>query len=71
MAGMMTRQHPEHKPLFYVCVESAEKAVEEAEGLGATVIVPRTPVKGMGWYAVLMDPQKNPFGLWQEDAKAA
>ncbi|HTY21513.1 MAG TPA: VOC family protein, partial [Desulfomonilaceae bacterium] len=71
MAGMMTRQHPEQKPLFYVCVDSAEKAVEEAEGLGATVIVPRTPVRGYGWFAVLMDPQNNPFGLWQEDAKAA
>jgi predicted enzyme related to lactoylglutathione lyase len=33
--------------------------------------VPRTAVKGMGWYAVALDPQNNLFGLWQMDESAA
>jgi predicted enzyme related to lactoylglutathione lyase len=24
----------------------------------------------MGWYAILADPQGNPFALWQPDAAA-
>lgn len=68
---MMARQDPRQTPTFYVCVESVEAALDRAKDEGATVIVPRTAVKGMGWYAVALDPQKNLFGLWQTDEKAA
>lgn len=70
-AGMMPRQAPGHTPTFYVCVESIEAALDKAMDDGATVIVPKKAVKGMGWYAVALDPQKNLFGLWQADDKAA
>ena len=70
MGGMMTRVSPDQKPTFYVCVDSSKEALEKAEEMGATVIVPRTAVKGMGWYAVMMDPQKNAFGVWESDEKA-
>jgi uncharacterized protein len=69
-AGMMVRQFPDQKTIFYVCVESVEAALTRVKEEGATVIMPRTAVKGMGWYAVVLDPQKNPFGLWQEDESA-
>ncbi len=71
MGGMMARMSPDQKPTFYVCVDSSEEAIRKAKETGATIIVPRTPVKGMGWYAVMMDPQKNPFGVWESDEKAA
>ena len=70
-AGMMARQDPRQTPTFYICVESVEEALSRAKDEGATVIVPRTAVKGMGWYAVALDPQKNLFGLWQMDESAA
>ena len=31
---------------------------------------PKTPVPGMGYFAILSDPQGNPFGLWQTDRQA-
>jgi uncharacterized protein len=71
MGGMMTRVSPDQKPTFYVCVDSSKEALEKAEEMGATVIVPRTAVKGMGWYAVMMDPQNNAFGVWESDEQAA
>lgn len=71
MAGMIARQDPGHTVTFYVCVESIEAALDKSRERGATVVVPRTAVKGMGWYAVAMDPQKNLFGLWEADEKAA
>ncbi len=69
-AGMMPRQDPGQTETFYVCVDSVEEALDRAKVEGATVIVPKSAVKGMGWYAVLLDPQKNLFGLWQSDEKA-
>jgi uncharacterized protein len=68
--GMMERQMPGQSPIFYVNVESVEAHVAKAEKLGAEVMVPISPVPGMGWFAVLMDPQKNPIGLWQDDTSA-
>jgi predicted enzyme related to lactoylglutathione lyase len=70
-AGMMARQAPEHTPTFYVRVESVEAALDKAKDRGATEIVPRSAVKGFGWFAVLLDPQGNLFGLWQADENAA
>ncbi|MBI4964443.1 MAG: VOC family protein [Desulfomonile tiedjei] len=69
--GMLPRQHPQHTPISYVMVESVENAQKTAEGMGAQVLVPRTAVPGMGWFAVLADPQNNAFGLWQDDPSAA
>lgn len=70
-SGMMARQDPGQTPTFYVCVESVEAALDRAKKEGATVIVPKTAVKDMGWYAVALDPQKNLFGLWESDENAA
>jgi uncharacterized protein len=65
MVGMMARQQPEQTPLFYVCVDSIDAALKRAGEQNAAVIVPKTAVEDYGWYAVLMDPQNNPFGLWE------
>ena len=70
-AGMMARQDPRQTPTFYVCVDSVNVALHRVRKEGGTVIVPRTAVKEMGWYAVVLDPQHNLFGLWQSDEKAA
>ena len=54
----------------YISVESLDGALERAQKLGAKVSRGRTPVGGMGWFAILSDPQGNPFALWQGDKKA-
>ena len=54
----------------YVTVESVDAAVERAQGLGAKLHKAKSPVAGMGWYAILSDPQGNPFAVWQSDASA-
>ena len=69
--AIMARQHPQQTPIFYVAVDSIDAALDKAGKLGATVLVPKSPVPAMGWFAVLMDPQKNQFGLWQNDPAAA
>ena len=70
-AGMMPRQEPSQEPTFFICVDSVEAALNRVRDEGGSVIVPRTAAKGIGWYAIVLDPQKNHFGLWQADDKAA
>ena len=54
----------------YVNVDSLDASVDRATKLGATVTKPRAPVPGMGWFAMLVDPQGNDFALWQSDPQA-
>jgi predicted enzyme related to lactoylglutathione lyase len=54
----------------YVDVESLEGSIERARALGAKVEKTKTPVPAMGWFAILSDPQGNPFALWQRDPAA-
>src|SRR5512135_1095731 len=54
----------------YVNVESLEDAIDRAQKLGATVMKGKSPVPAMGWFAILTDPQGNPFAIWQSDPNA-
>jgi hypothetical protein len=54
----------------YVKVEAIEESLKKAEGLGAKIVVPKKPVPGAGWFAVLLDPQGNRLGLWEENPAA-
>jgi uncharacterized protein len=69
--GLTARQDPQHTPVNYVKVESIEGSVTRAEALGAKSVVERKPVPGIGWYSVLLDPQGNRIGLWEDDPAAA
>ena len=69
--GLMKRPMPDVKFwINYVNVESVEQSLAKAQQLGATVSRPKSAVPGMGWFAILSDPQGNPFGLWQTDPNA-
>ena len=70
--GIMKRPDPKAPSLInYVSVESLDGAVERAGTLGAKVMKEKAPVPGMGWFAILSDPEGNPFALWQTDKAAA
>jgi predicted enzyme related to lactoylglutathione lyase len=68
--GLMRRQMPDQRPINYVSVESVDEYVAKAKALGASLIVEKMPVPGMGWFAQLIDPQGNPFAIWQVDMSA-
>lgn len=54
----------------YVNVASLDSSVTRAQQLGAKVTKGRSAVPGMGWFAMLIDPQGNEFALWQSDSNA-
>lgn len=63
--GMMKKQNPEHKPVNYIGVESLDEHVKKIEALGGRVLVPKTEVPGMGWWASALDPEGNQFAIFQ------
>jgi uncharacterized protein len=69
--GIMKRPDPEAPNIInYVSVESLEQSLERARQLGAKVMKERSAAPGMGWFAILSDPEGNPFALWQADKAA-
>jgi predicted enzyme related to lactoylglutathione lyase len=64
--GMMKKQNPGHKPVNYIAVESVEEYSKRIEALGGKMIVPKTEVPGVGWWAFALDPEGNQFAILQE-----
>ncbi|UCC62038.1 MAG: VOC family protein [Anaerolineae bacterium] len=68
--GLMARQAPDQGPVYYVQVESVADYAAKVEELGGKVIVPQSPVPGMGWFAHFQDTEGNVFALWESDESA-
>ena len=68
--GIFKRMAPEQKPINYVMVDDVDSYVAKAGELGATVAMGKMPVPNMGWFAQLVDPDGNMFGVWQNDERA-
>ena len=68
--GMMKRVMPEQRPVLYVQVESVDGHVEKIKQAGGQVVVPKTAVPTMGWFAQAVDTEGNVFAVWQEDSQA-
>ena len=72
IGGMiMKKQAPQQTITNYVSVESVAEYCEKVAQLGGQVVKGKTAVPGMGYFAVCLDPEGNPVGLWQDDPKAA
>lgn len=69
--GMMKRMHPQQGPVNYIQVESVEEYSKRAVALGGQVIVPKTAVPTMGYFAQCLDTEGNVFALWEEDPSAS
>ena len=69
--GIMKRPDPSAPSIInYVSVQSLDGALDRASKLGAKVMKGKEAVPEMGWFAILSDPEGNPFALWQTDKAA-
>lgn len=68
--GMMTRKSPQQPITNYVAVASVEAASAKVEKLGGKVCMPKTPVPGMGFFAVCLDTENNTFAIWERNGGA-
>jgi len=62
--ALMQKENPQQLSTQFVTVESIEDYVNKAKQLGARVVKNKQEISE-GYYAVLEDPQKNTFGIWQ------
>lgn len=69
--GLYRRQAAEQRPINYVTVDNVDAYLARAAELGAQVAMGKMAVPGMGWFAQLVDPDGNPFAIWQNDAAAS
>ena len=69
--GLMKKKMPSQCSVNYVQVESVEEFSVKVKQLGGQVVVPKTAIPKMGYFAVALDPENNCFGLWETDPSAA
>jgi predicted enzyme related to lactoylglutathione lyase len=69
--GLITKRHPQQTVINYVMVESVAEYAEKVKRLGGQVVMPKTAVPTMGYFAVCLDPDNNQVGLWEDDPNAA
>lgn len=52
----------------YVCVyvnsDDIDADLAKVQSLGGAVMVPKTAIPNMGWFAIFSDPTGNPIGLY-------
>jgi len=65
--GILPKSMPEMTRINYISVDSVEEHSKVIEDSGGKVVMPKTAVPGMGWFAVAIDPEGNPFGIWEDD----
>ena len=62
--ALMQKENPQQISTQFVTVASIEDYINKAKQLGARVVKNKQEISE-GYYAVLEDPQKNTFGIWQ------
>jgi hypothetical protein len=51
-------------------VESVDAAIQAAAGAGGKLVMPKTPIPGVGYFAYCEDTEGNLFGVMQADTNA-
>lgn len=54
----------------YINCENLEATMEMISKNGGQIVVPKSPVPTMGWFAFFKDPDGNIVGIWQIDSNA-
>lgn len=68
--GMYKRDQEGDVAVVVVNVPDVDERLKQAEEAGATLVMPKTEVGDMGWYARIKDPEGNVIGVWQDKPKA-
>jgi uncharacterized protein len=61
---------PQQQITNFIDVKSVDEYTSKAEKLGGNVVVPKTVVPGMGYYAVCVDTENDSFGIFESNENA-
>jgi uncharacterized protein len=69
--GMMKKQSPQQQGITnYFDVKSVQEYSSKMERFGGKVITPKTPVPGVGYFAICKDTENNIFSIFEPDSTA-
>jgi uncharacterized protein len=68
--GMMKRPHPGAATVNTIGVGSVDEAVATVTKNGGKVVMPKTAIPTIGWFAYCTDTEGNQFGVMQPDPNA-
>jgi hypothetical protein len=68
--GIMKRQNPQQPITCYFDVPSIKDYSDKVESLGGKIVVPKTAVPNVGYFAVCSDTENNTFAIWETDENA-
>ena len=69
--GMIKRQNPQHQGITnFIDVKSIEEHSTKVEKLGGKIMLQKTAVPGMGYFAICSDTENNTFAIWETDRTA-
>lgn len=70
--GGMGRRSPNNDIVVHtVGVDNLDKCIQTVTANGGSVVMPKTPIPGVGWLAYCNDTEGNRFGMMQPDPAAA
>ena len=67
--GLMPRSDMAKSPIIAMEVSSVDEYIKKVEGMGGKVVMPKTEIGGMGYYAYVTDSEGNTIGLWENMKK--
>ena len=65
--GGLIRREKEAKTVNTISVSSIDDYIEMIKRNKGVILVPKTPIPGVGWTAQFKDPEGNIFGLMEDD----
>jgi uncharacterized protein len=68
--GFLRKQGPVTGTTNTIGVESVDESVKSVKNAGGKVVMDKTPIPTVGYFAYLQDPEGNVFGVMQPDSNA-
>ncbi len=68
--GIAKRKMPSETTTNTIDVDSVDEFLEKITAAGGKIIAPKMPIPGVGFFAMCLDTEGNPFGLMEEDPDA-
>jgi uncharacterized protein len=68
--GIMKRRGPQQPIINHIDVKSVDDYSSKVQQLGGKIYIPKTPVPGMGYFAICLDTENNAFGIWENNENA-
>jgi predicted enzyme related to lactoylglutathione lyase len=68
--GLLKKQVPTTATTNTIGVDSVDKAIDAVKSAGGKLVMPKTPIPTIGYFAYLEDTEGNLFGVMQNDPNA-